>query len=296
MRCLWRSLLIIGILPFLPMPAFATADGPDAWEISGDVPATLYTEPNLSAQIMRTIPPGTRGLRNQGCEGRPPFDKWVKLSPQEMAAVREKIWCRTTFAGSTGWLRSVHLGEPTGQVPTFDCGRADGTVEELICRDDNLASLDHAVSKAYWGALGAAINLDTGASQARATVRTMQRGWIKGRNDCWKTEDIPACVSDNYETRIAELQVTWMLVPSKTPLNYSCDGNAELVVVQFETAPRAAVAVEFGDSRQAYMQVRSASGVKYSGPFGQTLWLKGPDAIFKPDQEKPDLSCRLKAR
>ncbi|MGB6188236.1 MAG: hypothetical protein WBF70_06640, partial [Aeromonas molluscorum] len=50
----------------------------------------------------------------------------------------------------------------------------------------------------------------------------MQRGWIKGRNECWKADDLRQCVLTNYQQRITELQIKGgqMMVPS--PVIYQC--------------------------------------------------------------------------
>ena len=37
-------------------------------------------------------------------------------------------------------------------------------------------------------------------------LKAEQRGWIKGRNDCWKSDDMRGCVANEYRYRINELK------------------------------------------------------------------------------------------
>ena len=95
-------------------------------------------------------------------------------------------------------------------------------------------------------------------------LKAEQLGWIKGRNDCWKADDITQCVSDNYRLRIAELQARYALVAGSGPVFYFCDNNPanEVVATYYPTVPPTAV-VERGDSVSLMYLQPSASGSKY---------------------------------
>ena len=43
--------------------------------------------------------------------------------------------------------------------------------------------------------------------EQQKSERAIQRGWIKGRNDCWKAGDLRQCVEESYQLRITELQI-----------------------------------------------------------------------------------------
>ncbi|MFO1429136.1 MAG: hypothetical protein U1F76_03195 [Candidatus Competibacteraceae bacterium] len=45
----------------------------------------------------------------------------------------------------------------------------------------------------------------TPASEQK-TLKAEQRGWVKGRNDCWKAGDQRGCIKSEYEARIRELK------------------------------------------------------------------------------------------
>ncbi|MDA1379885.1 hypothetical protein PCI56_08560 [Plesiomonas shigelloides subsp. oncorhynchi] len=70
-----------------------------------------------------------------------------------------------------------------------------------------------------------------------AWLKATQRGWIKGRNECWKSSDLPACTRQNYQLRIAELQVKYQLSQPLAPVVYSCKGRPDPVTVTFIMKP-----------------------------------------------------------
>jgi hypothetical protein len=69
-----------------------------------------------------------------------------------------------------------------GRRPTFNCAKAQGEVEKLICSDASLAALDRKLDEAYRAV----------SAKAKGKLATQlcdeQRGWVKGRNDCWKAK------------------------------------------------------------------------------------------------------------
>ncbi|NEX22041.1 DUF1311 domain-containing protein [Thiorhodococcus mannitoliphagus] len=84
--------------------------------------------------------------------------------------------------------------------PSFDCAKATHEVEQLICKDADLAALDQSLAELY-----ATLMKHTPASQQGA-LKTEQRGWVKGRNDCWKADDKHGCIKAEYKSRINELK------------------------------------------------------------------------------------------
>jgi len=83
--------------------------------------------------------------------------------------------------------------------PSFDCSKVKkNSSEGLICSSDKLMDLDRELSSVYKQALIKASKDDK--------LKEHQRGWIKGRNDCWKAEDEKACMVDQYQLRIKELK------------------------------------------------------------------------------------------
>ena len=65
--------------------------------------------------------------------------------------------------------------------PAFDCTKAEGEVEKMICSSETLATLDRKLDEVYKAAMAKV------EGDMAKFLRTEQRGWVKGRNDCWKT-------------------------------------------------------------------------------------------------------------
>ena len=95
--------------------------------------------------------------------------------------------------------------------PSFDCAKVEKqSCEAIICSSDTLMDLDQELSEVYKQALSKASKEDM--------LKAYQRGWIKGRNECWKVKDAEAYMVDLYRQRINELK-------EKYQLN---DGNKEV--------------------------------------------------------------------
>jgi len=83
--------------------------------------------------------------------------------------------------------------------PSFDCSKVKKeSCESIICSSDELMALDREMANAYRQAKTRAKKPDQ--------LKAMQRGWIKGRNECWKEEDKVSYMADLYRQRIAELE------------------------------------------------------------------------------------------
>lgn len=84
--------------------------------------------------------------------------------------------------------------------PSFDCSKTTHEVEQIICKDADLAALDRSLAELY-----ATVLKHTPASK-QGHLKTEQRGWVKGRDDCWKAGDKHGCIKSEYQSRINELK------------------------------------------------------------------------------------------
>lgn len=184
-------------------------------------------------------------------------------------------------------------GALADSAPSFDCDRADGTVETLICERDDLARIDRRLSERFFAAVETARGLDEDAEGAEEALRAEQRGFIAGRNDCWKASDVGACVADAMLRREGELVADWLLEAPVAEAIYVCGSGArELVLAFFDTELPAARA-EFGDGVGALSLTAAGSGMRYEGAFGRTIWLHGEEATLEwveGEEERCDLS------
>lgn len=159
---------------------------------------------------------------------------------------------------------SVAFGTPAVAVadaaPAFNCGQASGQVEQLICRDAQLAALDRRMA-AVWTRTVQALPAD-----AAAREKTLQRGWIKGRNDCWKASDLRACVETSYETRLIELQIKGGQLQAPIAAGYRCSqdpGKPFTASFYNDTDPKSAVLTWGNDQVIAFIAM-SGSGARYT--------------------------------
>lgn len=156
---------------------------------------------------------------------------------------------------------ALPAGRALAAAPSFDCGKvAAGSMEEAICRDSALSALDARLAEVYRAATAKATN------ERPPMLKAEQRGWIKGRDECWKSDDRRACLETEYRRRIAELQARYRLVASRGPVTYACENSAanEVIVMFFETDPPTLVA-ERGDGTSLMFRQTGGAGGIYQG-------------------------------
>ena len=208
----------------------------------------------------------------------------------ELPARGTEAWCRAIDAivrGSGGAPSEDDGKTAMSPGPSYDCGKAGaGSIEALICADGGLSKLDRTLADVYKAASRKA------ADEHPPVLKAEQRGWIKGRNDCWKNDDQRKCVEEAYRERIAELQARYHLVPGIGPVTYLCDGppGNEVVATFFQTDPPTLIA-EHGDSVSLMYLQPSGSGTRYQGR-NETLWEHQGEATITWGYNTPATHCR----
>ena len=199
-----------------------------------------------------------------------------------MNAERNVVQFRLVLA-----ILMLTAGPALAESPSFDCGKAAaGSIEALICHNDALAKLDRTLAGVYAAALKKAAN------ERPPVLKAEQRGWIKGRNECWKSDDKARCVADAYKRRIAELQARYRLVPGRGPFEFACDGSPanRIVVTYFATDPPTLIA-ERGDSVSLMYLARSGSGARYAGR-NESFWEHQGEARVTWGHGAPEMLCK----
>lgn len=84
-----------------------------------------------------------------------------------------------------------------GYAASFDCDKAETTVERKICRDVDLGKFDEILGKNYREILGLLPN------DMKSAFKKEQRDWVKIRNN--RCHTTPACI-DMYGQRIVALK------------------------------------------------------------------------------------------
>jgi uncharacterized protein len=181
------------------------------------------------------------------------------------------------------------VGTTSAAGPSFDCSKIQkGSIEEMICKDEALSAIDRKMATVYAEASQKAVN------EHPPVLKPEQRGWGKGRNDCWKSEDKRKCVEESYRLRIAELQARYRLVPANGPTTYMCNGDPrnEVVVSFFQTQPPTLIAERGDQVSLMYLQL-SGSGSKYQGR-NESLWEHQGEASIVWGYGSPEMRCSRK--
>ncbi|MDA7088588.1 MliC family protein [Pseudomonas sp. SA3-5] len=174
--------------------------------------------------------------------------------------------------------------------PSFSCARVrSGSIAEMICQTPALAKLDQQLAAVYRQASAKAGN------PHRPLLKAEQRGWIKGRNECWKAEDRGQCVTASYRLRIAELQARYALLKGTGPLFFECDGipTKQVLATYYPSEPPTAV-IEFGDSSSLMYQQPAASGSRYQGR-NESFWEHQGEVTVVWGHEAPQMKCQARA-
>ena len=182
-----------------------------------------------------------------------------------------------------------------GAEPSFDCARAEGEVQTLICADETLAALDREIARLY-----ALAQADPALTDAQAAaLRAYQRGWIKGRDECWKADAPRLCARREQMLRILELRAGSARAGaddqgiSGGPLRALCPELGTDALFAWALTRPGLAALAWIDQALALEQTVAASGVRYEDEAaGVVFWTKGDRALLSiPGRER--LNCVL---
>ena len=169
-------------------------------------------------------------------------------------------------------------------APSFDCANSTNEIEKLVCADPELATADVRLAEVYDKELNR-------PETVKPAMAATQRGWVKGRDDCWKEEDKRRCVLEAYWTRLAELQINSPETTTPTPLEMRCDDNSQPVSASFYNGfDPPALVLTVGNDQAILFSEPSASGSKY-GRSGAEFWEHQGEA--KIDFYGKKLTCRV---
>ena len=177
------------------------------------------------------------------------------------------------------------------QQPSFSCQQIEsGSVEASICQDEQLSKLDAELAEVYQQAKAQA------SDEQKSYLRATQRGWLKGRNECWKSSDTYGCIEASYLERIARLQVEYRLVSATEAFVFRCDGpsNSLLTVRYFATNPQLMQAHYNGEDKILSPE-RTASGAKYAGE-NASFWEHQGEAQFSWQYGESPQTCVLQGK
>jgi uncharacterized protein len=182
--------------------------------------------------------------------------------------------------------------------PSFDCAKARSIAEKLVCGDGQLAALDRELARLF-----ALARDDRSVTPARhKELVAFQRGWIKGRDECWKSDDLRGCAVDSYVIRIHELRRDYAAARTQDargvsigPLVARCSGAEAPIGASLVNVDPSLAYLGWRDRSLVLTQGPSASGARYTrrSDKGEALfWNKGNEALLILPGE-PERTCRI---
>ena len=187
---------------------------------------------------------------------------------------------------------------PSPAKPDFDCAKAEGEAQELICKTPELAQMDVELGRLY----ALAAKGDFMSPDRLNELKAMQRGWIKGRDDCWKADDTMQCVATAYAQRIHELRQGYANARSDDaagistgPLALACEGTDFGVALTLVQSDPGAAYLQWNANGIALAHVATGSGAKYAGIWSgekAELFTKGDEALLTLPGEV-ERKCRI---
>jgi uncharacterized protein len=169
--------------------------------------------------------------------------------------------------------------------PAFDCRKAQGEVQALICKVPDLAALDRKLDEVFRAA-------QSKAKKDKKALRSEQDSWIRTRDECAREPSTTqTCVGRSYQSRIGELQALYELVPSKGPYTFDCANRAEPIVVKYFHTEPASARLQRGDETVIAWSEPGAKGTKFVGQ-NVTFLAKGISAQVEWRNEK--FTCEVR--
>jgi uncharacterized protein len=160
-------------------------------------------------------------------------------------------------------------------APSFNCSKATGAVEKLVCNDDELASTDQKVAELY----RMAEKKDPNGERAK------QRQWMKERSGCASSSDMRGCLLTSYQQRSAAIQIELGMLQAPKTVAYDCPGldQTKPVTIAYynDSYPPSAV-LTYGNHQVVTVVQPSGSGARYGSP-GVEFWEHQGEARFTWD-------------
>jgi uncharacterized protein len=193
-----------------------------------------------------------------------------------------------------------NLSPASAAAPSFDCAKAQTSIEQLVCADEDLAKIDREVARLFVLARN-----ELRESPRLAELIGTQRGWIRARDDCWRQSDARVCVLESYANRIQELREGYADTRtrdsegiSKGPMIVECPDFDSFISATFIQTDLPIVFLRWGDVNRTVLTLGpSGSGARYVGKDDQNrevvFWDKGREALLELPG-RSELMCQVK--
>jgi uncharacterized protein len=170
-------------------------------------------------------------------------------------------------------------------APSFDCKKAEGQVQELVCGDAQLSALDRETMRLFSLA-------EDGKPKAadRKALLSGQTNWETARGNCASTTETRDCILAGYLRRIMELRGSFPAARSADrkgislgPDNVTCDGLPGPRSIVFANTQTPLAYLSAPDEPLVLTLGPTGSGARYAttSDDGETVfWIKGRQAMF----------------
>lgn len=171
-----------------------------------------------------------------------------------LAVAAVSAGCATSAPEDGSTSTSVSASAP-GAV---DCTQVESESDKAVCAYPDLLALDTRLAEVYQRAVS-----DAGSDVA--ALETEQRGWVAGRDDCWKNSDVHQCILESYQTRLVELQIHRKGADVPATVEYRCgDGSTPVSAVFYNDIDPPAMVLTVGDDKAILIQQPMGSGIRYT--------------------------------
>ena len=171
--------------------------------------------------------------------------------------------------------------------PSYDCSAEfEATAPLIVCDSAQLSALDRELDRLFRLAAKEA----SGADLSR--LKAEQRGWVKGRDECWKGQDFKGCIASSYLSRMAELRSQFPAIRESDgegittgPVAYRCDSGATLAFTEVAAGPTLAFVEQDGAYWLDFELLTERDGRIFQGVYadGPAEWRIVGDAVeFRP--------------
>ena len=209
--------------------------------------------------------------------------------------------------GASNGTAPAPAAQQSPDAPSFDCARADGQAQELVCSDKELAAMDREAAR-----LNRLADRDSGIDPSIGALRDASlRAWIKSRDDCWKDDELRRCVVDAYARHIADIRSSSKAAREAAggvvigPVAFQCEGISRTLNATFINTEPGVVHLQWigpgrppaEDAEVTLPRAPAASGARYQGAASGgewTFWNKGREVTLTIPG-KGDVKCAERA-
>lgn len=170
-------------------------------------------------------------------------------------------------------------------APSFDCKKAEGQVQELVCGDAQLSALDREVARLF------SLAEDSRRKGTdRKSLLSGQQGWQTARDNCASATEIRDCILSGYLKRMTELRGIYAAARaadkkgiSLGPDRVACEGMPSPMTVVFANTQTPLAYLTWAGNSLTMTLGPTGSGARYvatSGDGETVFWIKGREAMF----------------